>query len=150
LPPILTDKEIGMSEVPGQGSIGRSILSVVAGFIAVVVLSLGTDILLHYVAGFPKLGQIYSDPQFLWATIYRTVYGVVGSYITAALAPRRPMKHALIGGCIGLVFAGLGVVASIVAGPKMGPLWYPVALFVGVLPTAWLGGQIRVMQTGPR
>jgi len=146
----LTDKEIGMSEVPGQGSIGRSILSVVAGFIAVVVLSLGTDIMLHYVASFPKLGEVYSDSQFMWATIYRTIYGVVGSYITASLAPRRPMKHALIGGAVGLVLNLLGTVATWNHVPSLGPHWYPVSLMIGALPTAWLGGQIRVMQTAQR
>ena len=71
-----------MNGNPGQKNIGRSILSVVAGFIAVFVLSFGTDFLLHLVAGFPKLGEVYTDKQFLWAAIYRTLYGVVGSYVT--------------------------------------------------------------------
>jgi hypothetical protein len=136
-----------MSDQPAPKHTGKSILSILAGFVAVFILSFGTDIALHYVAGFPKLGQTYSDPQFMWATIYRTVYGVVGSYVTATLAPRHPMKHALIGGCIGLVLTGLGAAASIVEGPKMGPLWYPVALMIGTLPTAWLGAQLRIIQT---
>jgi hypothetical protein len=139
-----------MSYQSAPKHIGKSILAILAGFLAVFILSFGTDILLHYVASFPKLGQIYSDPQFMWATIYRTVYGVVGSYITASLAPRHPMKHALIGGCIGLVLTGLGVAASIVEGPKMGPLWYPVGLMIGTMPTAWLGAQLYIMPTGLR
>jgi hypothetical protein len=137
-----------MSDQPAPKHIGKSVLSILAGFVAVFILSFGTDITLHYVAGFPKLGQTYSDPQFLWATIYRTVYGVVGSYITAAIAPAHPMKHALIGGCIGLVITTAGVVGALIVGPKAGPMWYPLALMIGTLPTAWLGGQIYIMQTG--
>ena len=80
-----------MNETPAQPNIGRSVLCIVAGFIAVVVLSLGTDYLLHLVAGFPKLGEVYADKQFLWAAIYRTLYGIVGSYVTATVAFSRPM-----------------------------------------------------------
>ena len=72
-----------MNGNPVEKNIGRSILSVLAGFIVVIVLSLGTDYLLHLVAGFPKLGEVYTDKQFLWAAIYRTLYGVVGSCVTA-------------------------------------------------------------------
>ncbi|HLK05721.1 MAG TPA: hypothetical protein VKT53_14885 [Candidatus Acidoferrum sp.] len=139
-----------MSDNSGQGSIGRSILAVVAGFVVVIVISLGTDVLLHYVAGFPKLGEIYSDRQFLWAAIYRTIYGIVGSYITARLAPRRPMKHALIGAAIGIVLSSLAAAATWNQVPSLGPHWYPVSLIVGALPTAWLGAQLHIWKTGVR
>jgi hypothetical protein len=128
----------------------RSIISILVAFVAVVVLSFGTDELLHIFAGFPPIGHVYSQRQFLWATLYRTIYGVVGSYITAALAPWKPMKHSLIGGAIGFVLSGLGVVGAVMEGPNMGPLWYPIALLIGVLPAAWLGAKIRIMQTGSR
>ena len=39
-----------------------------------------------------------SDALFLLATVYRSLYAVAGSYVTARLAPHRPMKHALAGG----------------------------------------------------
>jgi len=143
-----------MNTTPGpvqsQGNIGRSILAVFAGFLVVVILSLGTDVFLHLVASFPKLGEVYSDRQFVWATLYRTFYGIVGSSVTAALAPRRPMKHALIGGAIGVVANAAGVVAALMQGPKLGPLWYPLALLIGTLPTAWLGAQLHIWKTGPR
>ena len=100
-----------MNETPAQPNIGRSVLCIVAGFIAVIVLSFGTDYLLHLIAGFPKLGEVYTDKQFLGAAIYRTLYGVVGSYVTAAVAPRYPMKHALIGGAIFNAFGQPGAYA---------------------------------------
>src|SRR2546427_11434596 len=93
----------------GQGkNVGRSIWAVVAGFLAVVILSIGTDASLHAAGIFPELGRRMSDGLFVLATIYRTIYGVVGSYITARLAPYKPMKHALIGGAIGMVLATIG------------------------------------------
>ena len=122
-------------------STGRSIWAVVAGFIFVVVLSLGTDALMHATRIFPPWGKPMSDSLFALAFAYRSVYGIVGSYLTARLAPRRPMKHALIGGVIGTVIAIIGAAATWNKGPEFGPHWYPLALVVTGLPYAWLGGK---------
>jgi len=135
---------------PSKSTVGRSILSILAGFIVVVVLSVGTDILLHFIAGFPKLGEVYTDKQFLWAAIYRTIYGIVGSYLTAALAPARPMKHALIGGAIGFLLNLLGTVATWNHVPSLGPHWYPLSLLIGTFPTAWLGAKLFIWKAGAR
>ena len=56
------------------------------------------------------------------------------------------MKHALIGGLVGLVLSTVGAVATWNAGPAFGPHWYPLALVATALPCAWLGGQLRVRQ----
>ena len=128
----------------GQGkNVGPSIWAVVAGFLAVVILSIGTDAGLHAAGLFPGLGQRMSDGLFVLATIYRTIYGVVGSYITARLAPYKPMKHALIGGAIGMVLATIGALAT--WNKDLGPHWYPVVLVVGALPTAWVGARLLLM-----
>src|SRR2546422_5394054 len=66
----------------------RSVVAVVAGFVAVAVLSLGTDQVLHTLQIYPPWGQAMADSLFLLATAYRIVYGVVGGYVTARLAPR--------------------------------------------------------------
>ena len=92
-----------MSDVHPPRRPGRSFGAVFAGLVAVFVLSLGTDALLHVIGIFPPLGQAMTDQLFVLATAYRTVYGVVGGYVTARLAPDRPMRHALIGGVVGLV-----------------------------------------------
>ena len=124
------------------GSVG----ALLAGFIAVVVLSIGTDIGLRETSIFPPLGQPMSDALFLLATIYRTVYAVAGSYITARLAPIRPMLHALLGGALGLVLSTVGAVSRWNRGAEFGPHWYPLALVATAMPCAWLGGKLRVMQ----
>ena len=59
--------------------------------------------MLNAIDVFPALGEPMSDPLLLLATAYRTLYGVVGGYIAARLAPDRPMIHALALGVLGLV-----------------------------------------------
>ena len=139
-----------MSEQPAPKHIGKSILSILAGFVVVVAISIGTDVILELTGVLPKIGTRLSDSQALLATVYRTIYGVVGSYVTARLAPNKPMKHALIGGAIGIVIATIGAAVTWNHVPSLGPHWYPVSLIIGALPTAWLGAQIYIMQTGSR
>ncbi len=136
-----------MSQTPHPRRILRSLGALFAGILVVVVLSLGTDVLLHATGVFPPWGQPMSDALFLLATAYRTVYGIAGPYVTARLAPHQPMQHALLGGVIGLVLATTGAVATWNRGPEFGPHWYPLALVATALPCAWLGGPLYV---GPR
>ena len=138
-----------MSEALPPRRTGRSIVALLAGFVAVVILSLGTDSLLRAAGIFPALAQPMSNPLFLLATVYRTVYGVVGSYITAWVAPNRPLQHALVGGLIGFVLSIVGVVVTWNK-TELGPHWYPLTLVATALPGAWLGGKIRVAQLGDR
>jgi hypothetical protein len=119
----------------------RSVGALLAGFVLVVVLSIATDAVLHATGIFPKLGVLMSDGLFLLATAYRSVYGVAGSYLTARLAPSRPMEHAIVGGVVGTVIATIGAVVTWNQ-PQLGPHWYPVALVVFALPGAWLGAKL--------
>ena len=127
-----------------------SIGAVLAGLFAVIVLSIGTDAILHAAGVFPALGQPMSDQLFLLATAYRTLYGIVGAYLTARLAPNRPTRHALMLGAIGLAISILGTALTWNKGPAFGPHWYPLALVALALPQSWLGGWIRVIQLHPR
>jgi hypothetical protein len=105
-----------------------------------VILSLATDALFHKLGVFPPLGQYTPGKPLLLATAYRVIFGIIGSYITARLAPHSPMRHALIGGCIGIVLATLGAVAT--WNRNLGPHWYPVALVIVALPQSWLGAKL--------
>lgn len=137
----------GSASTAGQpGSIGRSVLALFAGFVAGVVLSLGTDLGLHAAGLWPSLGQPMSGQLLLFATVYRTIYGIISAYITARLAPFRPLQHALIGGAIGTVVSIIGAAATGKLG--LGPHWYPVALIFVALPSSWVGGRVRVTQLG--
>ena len=77
----------------------------------------------------------------LLALSYRCLYGVIGSYITARFAPYSPMPHVWIGAGIGFVLSLFGVIAAL--NLNLGPIWYPVALLLTVLPCAWLGGVLH-------
>jgi surface polysaccharide O-acyltransferase-like enzyme len=127
-----------------------SIGAVVAGFVAVFVLSLGTDVVMHIAGVFPQLGQPMSDALFVLATLYRTVYCIAGSYMAARLAPNRPMEHALVLGVLGLIVSITGAVVTWNKGPAFGPHWYPLALIVTAIPCAWVGGRLRIMQLHTR
>jgi hypothetical protein len=104
-----------MNETDPQRNIGRSILAVLAGMVVGIVLTIGTDIALHAARVFPPWGESMAgyDGALFLATIYRTIYGVLGTYITACLAPGRPMQHALAGGFIGLVVSIVGAAVTV-------------------------------------
>ena len=124
--------------------IGRSILAVAAGFFVILVLSLGTDIALHAAGVYPPWGQTMSDSLFGLATAYRIVYGILGCWVAARLAPDRPMAHAIALGVLGVVISLGGLVYAQKQGPEFGPLWYSVAIVLISLPCAWIGGRIHV------
>ena len=63
---------------------------------------------------------------------------MLGCYVAARLAPRNPMRHAIILGIIGFILSTAGAIAAI--GMRMGPAWYPILLALTALPCAWAGG----------
>jgi hypothetical protein len=137
-----------MTETQPPRRIGRSILAVLVGMVVAVALTLATDEMLHRIGVFPSWGasMVGYEGALLLAAVYRTVYGVLSSYITARLAPSRPMGHALVGGAIGLAVSTVGAAVTWNKGPAFGPHWYPLALVVLALPTAWVGGKLGVNQ----
>jgi drug/metabolite transporter (DMT)-like permease len=128
----------------------KSIGAVLAGILVGAVLSLGTDVVLHAARVFPPWDQPASDALLLLATAYRTIYSVAGSYITARLAPNRPMLHALVLGVLGLAVSIVGAAVTWNKGPAFGPHWYPVALVVLAMPQCWAGGKLYEMQLRAR
>jgi hypothetical protein len=120
----------------------RSIGALVAGLVAIVILSTATDALFHSTGLFPRAGEGMSTALWLLATAYRFAFGVVGGYLTSRLAPGRPVAHAVVLGIVGVVLSTLGVVATWGRGPAFGPSWYPLALVAIALPCSWLGGRL--------
>jgi hypothetical protein len=117
----------------------RSVAAVFAGFVAVFVLSIATDIVLHALGVYPPWGEPMRGAGLnLLAFAYRCVYAILGSYIAARLAPSAPMRHAMALGLIGLVPSTAGAIAT--WNMDLGPHWFPVALVLSCLPCAWLGG----------
>jgi hypothetical protein len=123
---------------------GKSIIAIVAGFVVIALLSLGTDALLH--AAMPQIfsatGRMESVFWLLVTEVYVFVFAVFGCWLAARLAPSHPMRHAMILGLLGLAF---NVIGTIALWDEM-PAWYHVVALALVLPAAWLGGWIRERQ----
>ncbi len=88
-----------MNDAQPPRRLGRSIGAVLAGMIVGIVVTLVTDAVLHAIHVFPPWGasMVGFDGVLLLATGYRTVYGVLGSYIIARLAAQ-PAHGACAGG----------------------------------------------------
>jgi hypothetical protein len=104
-----------MSETHSQRRTLRSIGAVLADMLVGIVLTLGTDELLHIAGVFPPWGQsmVGFDGTLLLATAYRVVYGVAGSYLIARLAPSQRMLHALVGGVFGVIVSAVRTVLRV-------------------------------------
>ena len=124
----------------------RSIGAIVAAIVVGIVLSLGSDYVMRKLGYLPPLGQPASSGALAVAEFYRTIYGVIGSYVCARLAPSRPMLHSMRLGFMGLAVNIVGTVVTWDKADIYGPHWYPVLGILLTLPTAWLGAKIREIQ----
>ena len=118
----------------------RRIGAVLAGLLAIFVVTTAVDVVLHVTGVFPPLGERPSDRLLVLATAYRILIAVAGCYLAARLAPDRPMQHALALGILGVILSTAGAVATWNSG--IGPNWYPLGLIASSLPCAWLGGRL--------
>jgi hypothetical protein len=123
----------------------RSVGAVLAGLVTIVVLSNGTDTVLEATGVFPPVA-VQQEQGFdtTWmaalAVAYRGVYTMVGGYVTAANAPNRPMRHAVVLGIVGIVLGVLGALATW----RITPAWFNVLLIVLGPPCAWLGAKVKI------
>jgi hypothetical protein len=131
---------VAAAGAPGSRRVWRGIGAVVAGLVAIFAVTTATDVVMHLSGVFPPAdAPPMSGPLFLVAFAYRFVFDVAGSYLTARLAPDRPMRHALALGAVGLLLS----IAGTVAFWDVGPHWYPIAIGASALPCAWLGARLR-------
>ena len=143
-----------MSEVEkpeGRPNTKGSVWVVIAGVVSIVVVTTIVDIVLHVAGVFPPLDVPLDDRLSLIAASYRFVISVGGAYLTAKLALREPIKHALMLGIVGTLLGTLGVLAT--WGKGMGPAWYPISLAVLAIPQCWAGGKLyemRLRRLSPR
>ena len=114
----------------------RTAGALIAGFLAVAALSTAADAVLHALNYYPNDGTVGSDAELAFALTYRTAFTVLGGFVTAWLAPSRPLRLATILGAIGTIFAILGAVAMW----SVGHNWYPVGIVVLAIPSTAFGG----------
>jgi peptidoglycan/LPS O-acetylase OafA/YrhL len=119
--------------------------AVAAGFVVTAVASTAADAAMHAAGIFPSSPRSMSEPLFALAATYRALFTVAGGYVTARLAPDRPMRHAWILAGIGLVAGLAGIVAYyIIGGAELGPAWYPISIPIEAIPCVWLGGRLAI------
>ena len=118
----------------------RSILAVVVGVVFIIVVTTLIDIALHLTGVYPPMNQPLNDSLALLATCCRIIVSIAGAWLTARLAPDKPMKHAMALGYVGTVLGLVGLAAT--WGKGLGPNWYPIALVVLAIPQCWAGGRL--------
>jgi hypothetical protein len=121
----------------------KSVGAVLAGFLVVVLLSTVTDAILESTGVLPPANQpgVYMATWMLvLALLYRSVYTLLGGYVTAWLAPQNPMKHVKILAILGTIGGLIGVFA----GWNLSEHWYPIAIAVTAYPLVWYGGKLRL------
>lgn len=109
------------------------------GFVITVIPTLVTDLILAK-SGFMKTNPFSENPTWIIVIviIYRFIFNTLGSYYTAKFAAMRPLKLAMIGGFIGLIFS----IAGLITHWDIPPHWYGITLVVIALPCAWTGGKL--------
>lgn len=121
----------------------KSIGAILAGFILGALLSIGLDFLME-VSGMMSMEHFKESSLavILVVIVYRFISNVIGCFLTATLAPNKPMKHVIIIGVIGTV---LSIVGSVVMWEHAIPL-YNIAIILISLPSAWLGGRLFLLK----
>ena len=123
---------------------GRSILAIVVGFLLIAALSFSTDAMMRSALPemFDATGRTDNLGMLIFSIAYVGVFAIAGCWVAARLAPKEPMKHALILGLLGLVFNIVG--ASVMW--ESAPAWYHILSIALTMPYAWVGGRIREQQ----
>jgi hypothetical protein len=118
----------------------RSIGAILAGLVAVVILSSVADFALESTGVFPppERFQEFTTANYALALAYRSVFNIFGCWLAARLAADHPMRHAMILGVIGFALATLCAIIMW----SVGTHWYPLALVIEALPCAWIGGRL--------
>src|SRR6185312_6529952 len=104
------------------------------------VLSIGTDMVLEK-AGYMQIEPFSFNSNGIIALVLicRTVYFILGGYLTAGLAPTRPMLHVMIIGIVGLLMNIAGAISLW----NNVPHWFPVSIILLSYAGVWLGGKLK-------
>jgi predicted aconitase with swiveling domain len=110
----------------------RSALAVIAGILVLTVASFAIEAVAD-----PLMSR--NVPARIFMLAYTMLCVAAGGYVTAWLARRSQVRHAVIMGVIEAVFT----VGAMMALPGHAPLWSWVAGIVLIIPAAWFGGMLR-------
>lgn len=122
----------------------RSVLAVALGYVVMLVAFLGAETALTAVAPtlIPAKGQPTDPLYFVFQLVTGFFFISIGGYVTAMLAGRSEMKHALGLGALSIAMS----IVSRLQYPGDEPLWYSIALMFLAIPGALAGGYYRARQ----
>lgn len=115
----------------------KSIIAVIVGLTAGIVLSLLADMLLM-ASGLIQNLNLAPFPLLSFIIGYRFVFNVISCWLAARLAPDKPMRHAIALGCLGFLISLAGAIFMW----DQAPAYYNIGLIVLAFPAAWLGGRL--------
>lgn len=122
----------------------RSIIAVIAGSVVWMVTALGMDALLmtFMPSWFGANGKTESVPLLLFMMSYSLLFSVLGGFVTAFIARRNEVRHALV---LGVLQLAMGIMAT-VKFYDTAPLWFHVTFLLLLVPANILGGWLRLTQ----
>jgi ABC-type transport system involved in multi-copper enzyme maturation permease subunit len=115
----------------------RSFLSIVAGYLVFSI----TAVLLFRISGVDP----HHSPAIefiIGSIVYGVFFAGLGGYVSATIAKRKELAHALV---VAGIIAVIAIVSLILA-PKEGILWSELATLLLMAPAAWIGGYLRTRQ----
>jgi len=116
----------------------RSFLSIVAGYLVFSI----TAVLLFRISGVNP-HQSPAIEFIIGSIVYGVFFAGLGGYVSAAIARRKELTHAL---AVASIIAVIAIV-SIILAPKEGVLWSELATLLLMAPAAGLGGYLRSRRT---
>ena len=123
----------------------RSVVSVAAGFFAVMVLGAAADVVLSQISpnALDAQGHARTESTLFIKLAYETLFALLAGYITARIAVRKPFTHVLVMSAI--VLAGRAFIA--VATWNVVPLWFNLGVLVLIIPAALLGAKLSELRS---
>ncbi|MFN2400708.1 MAG: hypothetical protein ABR543_19045 [Gemmatimonadaceae bacterium] len=115
----------------------RSIAAIIAGYLVMAISIVGL-----FAAWFGPQAGVPARGFLIYSLVYGFFVAITGGYVTALVAGRAELKHA-----VGLaVLAAIAALISAVMYAGREPLWYQFANLVVVTDGALLGGFVRHRQ----
>lgn len=124
----------------------RSICAILAGIVVLTVASFAIEAVANplmlrlFPQALPNASAIPFNPLASLVTLlYTSLCVAAGGYVTAWIARRAPVQHAIVMGAVEVVLT----VVAMLHFRGMAPLRNWIASIVLTIPLAWLGGALR-------
>ena len=118
----------------------RSILAVIAGYLVLAVAIGLVDFILSLIS--PDQYPNGMNPATKWMIVELAIglcLLVAGGYVTARIARRAEMRHAL---ALGILAAAMAAVSLLVYKNRQ-PFWFQLVILTGAIPAALGGGRLK-------